>query len=93
MQLASRDDGVEVGQESVGHFYARQILSGEAETANRVTLDSALLGWVVAHSSILEENNLLTLTSISEPRLVGDSFVFGNAIPFGKRDESQAGFP
>jgi hypothetical protein len=33
------------------------------------------------------------LTSIGEPSLVGDSFVFGYAVPFGKRDEVQAGFP
>ena len=89
-QLAGRDDGVEVGQESASHFSTRQILACQAETANRVASNGIFFGRVVSHSSVLEEDDLSSLTSISEPRLVGDSFVFGYAVPFGKRDDSPA---
>jgi hypothetical protein len=58
-----------------------------------VASNGVFFGGVVSHSSVLEEDSLSSLTGISEPRLVGDSFVFGYAVPFGKRDESQAGFP
>jgi len=54
---------------------------------------NGVVPWDWQATSVLEEDGLSSLTSISEPRLVGDSFVSGYAVPFGKRDESQAGFP
>ena len=90
-QLAGRDDGAEVGHESMRHFGTCQILAREAEAPDGVAPYGVLFGWVVPHSSVLKEHDLLTLASIGQPRLVGDPFVFRYAVPFGERDEAQAG--
>ena len=56
-QLASRDDGVEVGHESMRHFGTCQILAREADAPDGVAPYGVLFGWVVPHPNVFEEDD------------------------------------
>lgn len=82
-------DAMEIGDEALSHFVAREVAIGQAETADSVLLDGLSFSLAIPDTSVLHEDDPALLPRQSEPLLVGHFLVLWDTVVLGQSDKTK----